>query len=286
MRRLLKWLKLFPAMVFPGLYLRNYLKVVRNGMRKYDMLNSPSEDYFRDRYMHIIDQVLKSNNLRYDNLRVLDVGCGPGRLTLEFLKRGSTVDALDAIPELLEQAKFNVKKANLDPRSVRWILGEVPKALFRLPRPAYDLVICMELLYAIPNPEESIKQMMELLPPRGVLVISLRTRLYYLLHSLISNDWQRFRIASEANNSQSIGIPLSWVDPADLEKTLINMGLTDIQKWGIGILTGIEGDPSAKFCLPHRLNQKDELYLAEVEDKIAKIYHDSGRYVVFSGAKR
>lgn len=255
-------------------------------MKKYDMFNSPPEDYFRDRYMSIIDTVIKSRNLNYSNLKILDVGCGPGRLTLEFLKRGSIVDAVDALPELLKNAELHLKNAGLESSKVKWISGEIPQALFKLPRASYDLIICMEVLYIVPDPEASIKKMIELLSLGGILIISLRTRLYYLLHSLISGDWQRFRIASEEENSQSIGRSLSWIDPDKMEKILGKLSLVDINKWGLGILTGIEGDPTAKFCLPHELDQEERIYLAEVEDKIREIYPGSGRYIVFSGVKQ
>jgi 2-polyprenyl-3-methyl-5-hydroxy-6-metoxy-1,4-benzoquinol methylase len=285
MRGLLRWLKLFPAMVFPGLCLRNYLMAVRRGMRKYDMLNSPSEDYFCDRYMYIIDKALKPGNLRYDNLKVLDVGCGPGRLTLEFLKRGSRVDALDAMPELLEEAKLNVKKANLNSSGVRWISGEIPRALFKLPSLSYDLIICTEVLYAVPDPQESIKRMIDLLSPGGILVISLRTRLYYLLYFLLINDFERFRSVFENDNFKDIGKSLSWVDPEEMTKTLKDMKLKDINKYGVGVLTGIEGDPAAEFCKPHTLGSKERSFMAKVEDEISDRYPDAGRYIVFTGVK-
>lgn len=132
--------------------------------------------------------------------RVLSVGCGLGRLSLDFLKRGSLIDAIDAVPELLEKAKFYARKANLKSHNIRWITGEMPGALFKLPSASYDLIICTEVLYMVPDPEESIKRMVEMLSPGGVLVISVRTRLYHLLYSLMLNDQVRFRIAFEEEN--------------------------------------------------------------------------------------
>lgn len=68
-------------------------------------------------------------------------------------------------------------------------------------------------------------------------------------------------------------------------KTLKNLNLKNINKWGIGVLTGIEGDPTTKFCKPYTLNSEDMLFLAKVEDRIGRIYPDAGRYIVFSGVK-
>lgn len=45
---------------------------------------------------------------------VLDVGCGPGRITVPMAKRAKSVTSLDASPKMLEFCEANAKEAGLD----------------------------------------------------------------------------------------------------------------------------------------------------------------------------
>lgn len=45
---------------------------------------------------------------------VLDVGCGPGRITVPMAKRAKSVTSLDASPKMLEFCAANAKEAGLD----------------------------------------------------------------------------------------------------------------------------------------------------------------------------
>jgi SAM-dependent methyltransferase len=285
-RRFLRWLKVFPEVIVPGYGVRKYLAGVRTAMKKHDMATAPSEDYFRDRYMCIMDSVVASQDKRYEGLRILDAGCGQGRLTEEFLRRGSRVDALDALPEVIEKAKLHCSRSGFKPESVRWITGEMPKALSSLPLGGYDMVVCTEVLYMLPDFQEAIQKMISLLSPGGILVVSLRTRLYYLLYSLISHDPAGFRAAFAESNYHALGNPLSWIDPEIFERSLENLSMRGIRRWGIGILTGLEGDPSAKFCVPGELKADEQILMGTVEDTIGPLYSDAGRYIVFSGVKK
>lgn len=69
--------------------------------------------------------------------RVLDLGCGDGRLALGVAPVAARVDGLDPDPEAIAAAKRNARKARV--RNVRFAAG----AAQRLPYPdgAFDVVI-------------------------------------------------------------------------------------------------------------------------------------------------
>ena len=69
--------------------------------------------------------------------RVLDLGCGDGRLALGIASLAARVDGIDPDPEAIGAAKRNARKAAV--RNVRFATG----AAQRLPYPdaAFDLVI-------------------------------------------------------------------------------------------------------------------------------------------------
>ena len=69
--------------------------------------------------------------------RVLDLGCGDGRLAIGVAPLAKRVDGIDPDPEAIAAAKRNARKAGL--RNVRFAAG----AAQRLPYPdaAFDVVI-------------------------------------------------------------------------------------------------------------------------------------------------
>jgi SAM-dependent methyltransferase len=69
--------------------------------------------------------------------KVLDIGCGTGRHSIELAKRGCAVTGLDLSSEMLLRADAAAKAANV---SVRWIRGNA--TLFEIPE-CFDAAICL-----------------------------------------------------------------------------------------------------------------------------------------------
>ena len=280
-----RWMKMFPSVVFAKKKESGYLKKVNELMLRHDMVKQDSEAYFHDRYMKIIDSILLSAGLSYGRIRLLDVGCGQGRLSISLAQKGCRVDALDCVPEVLEKGKKYARERGLDPESIQWILGEIPDVFNRFQPESYDFLLCTEVLVMIPEPEEALHKMYRLLKNNGIFLVSLRSRLYYLQQTLMYNDLFKFRIAAEKNNYKEVGDVSSWYDPDRASEILTDMGIKNLKRWGIGILSGIDNDPTSRFCRPADLKTKDRNIMGEVEDHIAQAYFDAGRYIVYAGVK-
>jgi len=69
--------------------------------------------------------------------RVLDLGCGDGRLALGVAALATKVDGIDPDPEAIAAAKRNARKAGV--RNVRFAAGAAQ--LLPYPDAAFDLVI-------------------------------------------------------------------------------------------------------------------------------------------------
>jgi ubiquinone/menaquinone biosynthesis C-methylase UbiE len=78
---------------------------------------------------------------------VLDVGCGVGRVTMELLKAGAWVTALDNSTKMLSITEQKVKATSLSPLfdAVKSNAAENP-----LPDSTYDIVVCVGLLEHLP----------------------------------------------------------------------------------------------------------------------------------------
>ena len=69
--------------------------------------------------------------------RVLDLGCGDGRLALGVASLAASVDGIDPDPEAIAAAKSNARKAGV--RNVRFAAGAAQHLPY--PEAAFDLVI-------------------------------------------------------------------------------------------------------------------------------------------------
>ncbi len=113
---------------------------------------------------------LERLDLRPD-MRVLDVGCGPGRLTIPIAQavgpRGE-VTALDLQPAMLRRAQERARTAHAT--NIRFIQAGAGEA--KLERNHYDRALLVTVLGEIRDREAALKEIFEALKPGGALSIS------------------------------------------------------------------------------------------------------------------
>lgn len=132
----------------------------------------------------LIDQLLKchassASDFRWSNLRklvmksvkgreILDAGCGTGHLTLELLREGYSVTAVDFSQELVDFTRKIVGERNLFAEIFRVNLeeGEGLKA------DKYDTIICLDVLEHIRNDQIALQNLVHSLKMDGTLIIS------------------------------------------------------------------------------------------------------------------
>lgn len=104
--------------------------------------------------------------------KILDLGAGTGNVTLELLKAGKEVTAVDYNEAMLTRLRekcgefraadqLKIVKQNLD--SMR---------IARVDRETFDGVIMQNVLYALKDPERVLKLVYDALAPNGILVVS------------------------------------------------------------------------------------------------------------------
>jgi SAM-dependent methyltransferase len=98
--------------------------------------------------------------------RVLDAGAGPGRFTLELLRLGAHVTALDISPGQLELLRARVP-------DVEAVVGDITD-LSRFPDDGFDVTVCFggPVSYVVDRAEMAIAELARVTKPGGHVLVS------------------------------------------------------------------------------------------------------------------
>lgn len=98
--------------------------------------------------------------------RVLDAGSGPGRFTLELLRLGAHVRALDISPGQLELLRARVP-------DIEATVGDITD-LSRFPDDSFDVTVCFggPLSYVLDHAEEAVAELARVTCPGGHVLVS------------------------------------------------------------------------------------------------------------------
>jgi len=120
------------------------------------------------------DIVLRRTRVR-PGARVLDLGCGTGRISLILAARGYGVVGLDYSPHYLREAKARAKKLGLE-RRVRFVRGDMRRAAHHVGGGEFDLVVSLfnSFGYFARRADDAavVRQVFRTRKPGGVFVLN------------------------------------------------------------------------------------------------------------------
>lgn len=99
-------------------------------------------------------------------LRILEIGCGEGRLSIDLRKRGAIVTGADASADMLAAARANAAAAD---SSVDFVRAEATHLPFA--DASFDLVFAKTVLCFVGEADDMFRDMARVLRPGGRLVI-------------------------------------------------------------------------------------------------------------------
>jgi len=116
--------------------------------------------------------ILKSSPLQ--DLHILDVGCGGGILSESLAKQGAHVTGIDLASEVLDVARMH---ANLEKLTINYRHTSSQALAQNMPA-HFDVVVCMELLEHVEQPQQVVQDCAQLLKKGGWAFFSTIHRSY------------------------------------------------------------------------------------------------------------
>jgi ArsR family transcriptional regulator len=128
-------------------------------------------------------------------IRVADLGCGEGYLTVEASRFASRVFAVDRSDDVLKRARALARRRRVT--NVTWRRGEIEKVPIK--DRAVDVAILSQALHHAADPARAVAEAARIVVPGGkVLVLDLRSHGEAWVRDRLGDRWQGFEDAALA----------------------------------------------------------------------------------------
>jgi 2-polyprenyl-3-methyl-5-hydroxy-6-metoxy-1,4-benzoquinol methylase len=107
---------------------------------------------------------------RWQNKRVLEIGCGIGTDTINFARHGARVTAVDLSGKSLEMARSRAEVFGLEDR-IRFFQGSAEQLEQVVPPEPFDLVYSFGVIHHTPHPERVLEQLRNYVQPGSTVKI-------------------------------------------------------------------------------------------------------------------
>lgn len=172
--------------------------------------NAPDFDERRARFVEV-GRVVRSR-LGSANLNCIDLGCGPGAITIPLARSGFKTVGVDSSSEMIVKARLAASEALQDGPDCSFMCADIISFLERSTDTA-DFVLSSSVFEYLREPQRALSLVIERLKPGGVVAVSIPNRksLGRLLESLLwsripkemrytahwGNDWDAKRLIEE-----------------------------------------------------------------------------------------
>ncbi len=186
------------------------------------MLNPCRLDYITSQIAAEFDRDL-TKPLPFNELRILDIGCGGGLLSEPMARLGATVIGADAAPRNIPVARLHAEQSGLQ-IDYRYTTAEALAAAGE----QFDAVLNMEVVEHVASPISYLSACHALLKPGGLMVCStLNRNAKSFVMAIIGAEWVMRWLPKGTHDWQK------FVTPDELYALLRQAGLDPVDRKGM-----------------------------------------------------
>ena len=245
---------------------------------KYNMVTEPNEPFYMEQYWRLLSEHLP---LIPEEAQILDLGCGQGRLSIQLAAKlpGSTVSGCDLSSRAITEAsdiamEKGVSNLCFHTQSIESFLGGTASG-------SVDLILFTEVTFFYPAWKSDLPAIVRTLKPGGLLAISLRSQYFDALCLVKHQLWDNIGMLLEARSGRIFdsSVEYTWQTAKEVQAIIKEAGLELLDIRGVGVCSGIPGDPHAEICQPANLSVVEQERLMNLEVELGRQVIDGGRYM-------
>jgi 2-polyprenyl-3-methyl-5-hydroxy-6-metoxy-1,4-benzoquinol methylase len=239
----------------------------------HNMYTHKAERFYFEEYMqHISPFFVKGKSM-------LDIGCQMGRFTLPAARAGLLVTATD-----IKSSFFRfVRRKMRENEHVVFRKENLEQSLSKLLSESFDIVMCLELLYNLPDPAGNVEKLISLVKPGGILITSHRTPGYYVYRFIRERNYNGVSLilnGSHPNyNAQS---------REEIMQIYAAAGIQIRNLVPVGMFSGFGKDTFSGIANPKKLNLSDleSLFNLETDTGLSQLFGNNARYWLVVSEKK
>jgi ubiquinone/menaquinone biosynthesis C-methylase UbiE len=163
------------------------------------------------------------------DMHILDVGCGPGTITIDFATRvpKGKVVGLEQEPEVLKQARATASERKID--NVQFVAGDLNSIPY--PDGTFDVVHAHQVIQYVPDPVKALAEMRRVTKRGGIIAVrdSDFAAMAWYPEIEAMTEWHRLflRIARVKGGEPNAGRRLvAWATQAGIDRSSIKSTAT------------------------------------------------------------
>ena len=249
------------------------------------MVNTPNEQYYFKQYWNFLTPHLPEVS---NHLVICDLGCSQGRFSEKLAAHFPLAEiyACDISDYAIFKAKSNAEALGISDRihyETQAINQYLPKLNFGV-----DIMMMIEVAFFYPDWENDLNLIVSKLNLNGLIVMSFRPQYYDALSILRAKLFDKVPLLLTENLGKiyDSNVIYSWYQSKEICKIFSSQEeLEFLGIYGVGVCSGIKGDPHDVICQPSHLTQQEQEVLMKIEIEIGRLNPDLGRYMLVVARK-
>jgi SAM-dependent methyltransferase len=255
------------------------------GSTEYNMVTEPNEPFYMEQYWRLLSKQL---SLIPEDAHILDLGCGQGRLSIQLAVKlpGSTVSGCDLSSRAVAEASNIAMDKGM--RNLCFRTQSIANFLGATASDSADLILFTEVTFFYPAWKSDLPAIVRALKPGGLLAISLRSQYFDALCLVKHQMWDNISMLLEARSGRIFdsSVEYTWQTASEVQAIIKDAGLELLDIRGIGVCSGIPGDPHGEICHPANLSAVEQETLMSLEIELGRQVIDGGRYIFALARKK